>query len=38
VYVGIPPEDCTVIAEDGVTSAPLAVDVEGDSDSLEQTV
>jgi ABC-type sugar transport system ATPase subunit len=38
VYVGIPPEDCTVIAEDGVSSAPLAVDVEGEADSLEQTV
>ena len=29
VYVGIPPEDCTVIAEDGATSAPLAVNVVG---------
>jgi len=38
VYVGIPPEDCTVIAEDGATSAPLAVNVEGEADSLEQTV
>jgi iron(III) transport system ATP-binding protein len=38
VFVGIPPEDCTVIAEDGAASAPFAVDVEGESDSLEQTV
>jgi iron(III) transport system ATP-binding protein len=38
VFVGIPPEDCTVIAEDGVASSRGVEHVEGESDSVGQTV
>ncbi len=38
VYVGIPPEDCTVIAEDGVAAARLTLDIGGEADSVEQIV
>jgi len=38
VYVGIPPEDCTVIAADEVKGVPTSTVEEGEVDSVGQTV
>lgn len=38
IFVGIPPEDCTVITEDGATSSRAVDHIEGENDSVGQPV